>query len=185
MTHITPEQAQAVYEDADLLFTPEQINQTLDELAEAISVRIKDKNPIILSVMTGGLIFAGRLLPKLMFPLQVDYLHATRYRGDTSGGELHWIAHPSLPLKGRTVLVLDDILDEGLTLQSIMQACSNEGASEVYSAVLVRKLHDRCVDNVQADFVGVEVEDRYVFGCGMDYHNYHRNLPGIYAVKGS
>ena len=137
------------------------------------------------TVMTGGLILAGRLLPKLIFPLQVDYLHATRYRGDTSGGELHWIAHPSFPLKDRTVLVMDDILDEGLTLQSILQACRNEGAKDVFSAVLVKKLHDRCIDNVIADFVGLEVEDRYVFGCGMDYHNYHRNLPGIYAVKGS
>ncbi len=185
MSSITPEQAQRVFDEADILYTAEQIDETLDRLAADISHKLRDTNPIILTVMTGGLIMAGRLLPKLLFPLQVDYLHATRYRGDTSGGELHWIAHPSLPLKDRTVLVLDDILDEGLTLKAILQACRNEGAKEVYSGVLVKKIHDRCVDNVSADFTGLDVEDRYVFGCGMDYHNYHRNLPGIYAVKGS
>lgn len=185
MTSITPQEAQAVADEADVLYTPQQVDRALDNMAAAITGVLAERNPIVLTVMTGGLIFAGRLLPRLLFPLQVDYLHATRYRGATSGGELQWIAHPSLTLKDRCVLVLDDILDEGLTLEAIVQACRNEGASEVYSAVLVKKRHDRCLETVAADFVGLEVEDRYVFGCGMDYHGYLRNLPGIYAVRGS
>lgn len=185
MSKITPQEASRVLAEADQLYSPADIHSALDSMAAAITERLADKNPLALCVMNGGLIFAGQLLTRLNFPLQVDYLHATRYRGDTSGGELHWLAHPTFPLKDRTLLILDDILDEGLTLQSILRACYNEGAKEVYSAVLVQKKHERCVSELHADFVGLEVEDRYVFGCGMDYHDYHRNLPGIYAVKGS
>ncbi len=184
MNDITAEEAERVYREADELCSPLEVNRTLDAMAADISRALSGADPIVISVMTGGLVFAGRLLPRLLFPLQLDYLHATRYRGGTRGGELHWITRPTLPLAGRTLLVVDDILDEGYTLQAILEYCHAEGAKQVMSAVLVRKLHDRCAD-VQADFVGLEVEDRYVFGCGMDYHGYHRNLPGIYAVKGS
>ncbi|WJW76757.1 hypoxanthine-guanine phosphoribosyltransferase [Thiohalobacter sp. IOR34] len=180
---ITAAEAQKVYLESDQLYSPAEIEATLDRLAGEISARLAGSNPIVLSVMTGGLVFAGRLLPRLQFPLQLDYLHATRYRGGTRGGELHWFCRPTLPLSGRTLLILDDILDEGLTLEAILDDCRRAGAAAVYSAVLVRKCHDRCADHVCADFVGLEVEDRYVFGCGMDYHDYHRNLPGIHAVK--
>lgn len=182
MTEITPTEAQRVLEQADCLHTAETVQHTLDEMAEAITERMQHDNPLIISVMTGAMIFAGQLLPRLNFPLQLDYVHATRYRGKTKGGELYWINRPNFALKERTILILDDILDEGMTLAAIMDFCSEEGAKAVYSAVLVQKIHERCVDGIEADFVGLQVEDRYVFGCGMDYHNYHRNLPAIYAV---
>ncbi|MFN2308837.1 MAG: hypoxanthine-guanine phosphoribosyltransferase [Gammaproteobacteria bacterium] len=180
---LTAKQARTVYSQADELYAPTQIHAALDRMALAITAELGERDPIVMCVMTGGLIPAGHLLTRLEFPLHVDYLHATRYRGETRGGELHWITRPSLPLAGRTVLVIDDILDEGLTLKAILEYLRAEGAAAVYSAVLVKKLHDRCAANLAADFVGLEVEDRYVFGCGMDYHGYHRNLPGIYAVR--
>ncbi|MCW8959255.1 MAG: hypoxanthine-guanine phosphoribosyltransferase, partial [Gammaproteobacteria bacterium] len=140
--------------------------------------------PLILAVMSGAMIPAGVLLTHLDFPLQIDYIHATRYRGDTAGGEIEWRVAPRFPLKGRCVLVIDDILDEGLTLQAIIDTCRKEGASEVRSAVLVKKRHARNI-GIEADYVGLEVEDRYVFGYGMDYKEYLRNAPGIFAVRGS
>lgn len=180
---ITAEQAKAVLAQANELYNEEQVNRALDRMAAAISAELADRDPIVICVMTGGLIPTGHLLTRLNFPLHIDYLHASRYRGATSGGELHWVTRPSMPLAGRTLLVVDDILDEGLTLAAIVAYLCEQGAAAVYSAVLVEKLHDRRTAGVSADFTGIEVDDRYVFGCGMDYHGYHRNLPGIYAVR--
>lgn len=181
---ITAEQARQVYAEADRLYSSAQVNEALDRMAAAIGAELGARDPIVICVMTGGLIPAGHLLTRLDFPLHIDYLHATRYRGGTRGGELNWITRPLLPFAGRTVLVIDDILDEGLTLAAIQEELRTQGAAAVYSAVLVKKQHDRRAAHITADFVGLEVADRYVFGCGMDYHGYHRNLPGIYAVRG-
>jgi hypoxanthine phosphoribosyltransferase len=169
---------------SDLLYTAAEINAVYDRMAAEIQLQLGQSRPIVLAVLTGGLIPAGQLLPRLDFLLELDYLHATRYRGETRGAGLHWITRPSLPLAGRTLLIVDDILDEGLTLAAIQAYCREQGAEKVYTAVLVEKrLAQRPVE-VQAEFVGVEVDNRYVFGCGMDYHGFHRNLPGIHAVTG-
>ncbi len=181
---VTTEQVQRVYEQADCLFTREQVEGAIIRMADAITVDLAGKNPLVLAVMSGALIPAGILLSHLDFPLQIDYIHASRYRGKTDGGELHWRVQPRFELKGRAVLVVDDILDEGLTLQAILEACREGGATEVHSAVLVKKLHERNI-GIEADYVGLEVEDRYIFGYGMDYKEYLRNAPGIFAVKGS
>jgi hypoxanthine phosphoribosyltransferase len=131
--------------------------------------------------MNGGVVPFGRLVSRMDFPLQLDYCHATRYRGDTQGGDLHWLKEPSESLTDRAVLIVDDILDEGYTLQALTEACAVQGAASVHTAVLAVKRHDRGV-GLQADFWALEVEDRYVFGYGMDYKDYLRNAPGIFAV---
>ncbi len=173
-----------VMAEADLLCSQQQIDAALDVMAVKIKQQLGDQNPLVLCVMTGGLVPAGMLLPRLDFPLNLDYIHATRYGHKTEGGELEWIVKPSKPLKDRVVLLIDDILDEGLTLEAIVHDCKSAGAKAVYSAVLVEKIRDRAID-IKADFVGVEVEDRYLFGFGMDYKGYLRNAAGIYAVKGA
>jgi hypoxanthine phosphoribosyltransferase len=180
---ITAEEARRVSEEADCLFTSDQVQEAIDKLAVAITKRVNGLDPLMLCVMTGGIILTGQLLPRLKFPLQLDYVHATRYANQTLGGQLTWIARPRVPLKGRVVIAIDDILDEGITLAEIVKACKADGAAAVYSAVLVNKRHDR-KNNFKADFVGLEVDDRYVFGFGMDYKGYLRNAKGIFAVKG-
>ncbi len=178
-----PDEVERVLAEADRLYSREEVLAAIDRLAAEITQRLGTSDPVVLCVMNGALIPAGYLLTRLRFPLQVDYLHATRYRGATRGGELHWRVRPELDLAGRSVLVVDDILDEGLTLAAILQHCRAQGAAEVLSCVLVRKHHDRG-NGVEADFVGLEVGDRYVFGFGMDYKGYLRNADGIYAVRG-
>ena len=141
--------------------------------------------PLYLTVMHGGLPFAAALameLGTLGIDLEFDYLHATRYRGQTSGSGLAWLHRPATPMQGRRVLLADDILDEGHTLLAVKRWCEDQGAADVRVAVLAVKVHDRCVEGVCADYVGVEVPDRYVFGYGMDYHEQGRNLPAIYAL---
>jgi hypoxanthine phosphoribosyltransferase len=181
---VTPQQAQQVYDEAECLFARSEVEAAIEQMASEITTQLAGKNPLVLAVMSGALIPAGILLSHLDFPLHIDYLHASRYRGEISGGELHWRVRPRYDLTGRTVLIIDDILDEGLTLQAIVNSCREQGAAEVYSAVLVKKLHQRNI-GIEADFVGLEVEDRYVFGYGMDYKEYLRNAPGIFAVSGS
>ena len=172
-------------EEADCLVGEREVEAALDRMAAGITARLADRNPLVYTVMNGGLIFAGRLLPRLPFALELAYLHATRYGHALKGALLDWRVRPTQDVRGRTVLVLDDILDEGRTLLAIIEYLQAEGAREVLSAVLVHKVHERKArPGMRADFTGLDVEDRFLFGCGMDYQGYWRNAPGIYAVKG-
>jgi len=174
-----------VMAEADCLFTEADVEGALDNMAAEIRARLSDSNPIVYSVMNGGLIISGKLLPKLLFPMEVGYLHATRYRNKLSGGELFWKARAEHSLVGRTVLIIDDILDEGHTLAAIVEYCRDAGAENVYTAVLLDKQHDRkAYPGMRADFTGLDVEDRYIFGYGLDYKGYWRNAAGIFALKG-
>ncbi|WED44339.1 hypoxanthine-guanine phosphoribosyltransferase [Legionella cardiaca] len=178
-----PSKIKEVYEKSSCLFTTKEVEAALDRMAINIHEQLHDKNPVILCVMIGGLVPMGNLLPRLDFPLEVDYVHATRYCGEIRGGELQWKVRPSLSLADRTVLVVDDILDGGITLAAIIREISEMGAKEVYSAVLVDKYHKRDPEGLkQADFVGLQVDDHYIFGYGMDYNEYLRNAPGIFVV---
>lgn len=169
--------------EADCLYTAKEVGDALDNMALAITDKLYNRNPLVLCVLTGAIIPTGHLLTRLNFPLQLDYLHVTRYGDTTAGGKLDWLSEQNYSLEGRDVLIVDDILDEGVTLKAIVEHCNKAGASSVYSAVLVEKMHNRKT-GIKADFVGVETEDRYLFGYGMDYKGYLRNADGIFAVKG-
>nr|VFJ88954.1 MAG: hypoxanthine phosphoribosyltransferase [Candidatus Kentron sp. LFY] len=178
-----------ILRQADLLCTPDDIRSAYDRMATAITTTITETlgrygNPLILVVPIGGLFPAAQIISRLDFPLEVDYIHATRYRGDITGKDVHLLARPRIPLKGRSIIVIDDILDEGPTLAGILDFCNESGAHKVYSAVLAEKKRAREPGVQHADFTGVTIEDRYVFGCGMDYKGYLRNVPGIHSVKG-
>ncbi len=175
----------ALMDDADCLISQQQVEQALDHMAEAITRDLGDKLPVFYCVMNGGLITTGHLLTRLGFPLEVDYIHATRYRSQLHGGELFWRVSPEVPMAGRHVVIVDDILDEGSTLAAILDYCAEAHAASVTTAVLVDKQHDRkAVPGLQADYCSLKVADRYVFGFGMDYKGYWRNAPGIFAPKG-
>lgn len=181
-----PDKIKLIYEKSTCLFTANEVEAALDRMAINIHEELQDKNPVILCVMIGGLVPMGHLLMRLDFPLEVDYVHATRYKGGTKAGEICWKVRPSANLIGRTVLVVDDILDGGVTLSVIISAVKGLGASRVYSAVLVDKCRERAPDGLQeADFVGLQVENNYIFGYGMDYYEYLRNAPGIFVVHPS
>ncbi|MGM0703474.1 MAG: hypoxanthine-guanine phosphoribosyltransferase [Pseudomonadota bacterium] len=174
-----------VMETADCLITHDEVERALDRMADEITQDLGDRLPVFYCVMNGGLITTGHLLTRLGFPLEVDYLHATRYRGGIRGGELFWRVSPEIPMAGRHVVIVDDILDEGATLAAILDYCREAGAASISTAVLVDKRHDRkAVPGLEADYCSLEVADRYVFGFGMDYKGYWRNAPGIFAPKG-
>jgi hypoxanthine phosphoribosyltransferase len=182
---MTYNEAGRVFAEADLLVSDVEVVSAIGRMAEEITACLRDTDPVLLCIMNGGMIFAGQLLTRLRFPLQVDYVHATRYGHALNGASLNWSVRPQLDLKGRTVLLLDDILDEGVTLAAIADYCRQQGAVRVLMAALVEKLHLRKVTpGMRADFTGIEVGDRFLFGYGLDYKGYWRNAPGIYAVKG-
>jgi hypoxanthine phosphoribosyltransferase len=167
---------------ADLLYSEKEVEAALDNMAEQINILLADRNPLLLCVMNGGIVVAGKLITRLNIPLTIDAINASRYQNQTSGGTIEWVLKPGVPLKDRTVLIIDDILDEGITLAAIHQYCLDQGAASVYSAVLVDKILDH-EKPITADFIGLEVENRYLFGYGMDYKGYLRNAAGIYACK--
>jgi hypoxanthine phosphoribosyltransferase len=179
------EEARKVLSTADCLHTEVHVQSALDAMALDIGQVYAELNPVLLCVMNGGLVPAGELMKRLEFPFEFDYLHATRYRGRTTGRELFWQRRPAPELiTDRHVLVIDDILDEGHTLAAIRAELNALYPRSLRVAVLVEKRHDRRAPGAEAEFVGLEVEDRYVFGCGMDYKEYWRQLPAVYAVKG-
>ena len=172
---------------ADVIHDRETLNLAIQTIADAVRADYgADAPPLFVTIMHGGMPFAVQLafaLGERGLDLEFDYLHATRYRGNISGSGLAWLHRPATPMRGRRVLLADDILDEGHTLLAVKRWCEDQGAADVRVAVLAVKIHDRRVEGVEADYVGVEVPDRYVFGYGMDYREQGRNLPAIYALK--
>ena len=167
---------------ADLIYSEQQVETALDNMAVAINKVLADSNPLVLCVLNGGIIAAGMLIPRLTMLLNLDSINASRYQNQTAGGTIEWLLKPATPLTDRAVLIIDDVLDEGITLAAIKAYCLEQGATAVYCAVLIDKLlgHEK---PIRADFVGLEVENRYLFGYGMDYKGYLRNAAGIFACN--
>ena len=167
---------------AEVIHSAETVAAAVTRVAAEITEKLGDTNPLLLCVMSGGVPFAGQLMTQLHFPLEFDYMHVTRYGQETSGGALSWRAAPWTSVKDRTVLILDDILDEGVTLAAIVERMKQLGAKACYTAVATDKLNGK-VKPIKADFVALTVPDRFVFGYGMDVRGTWRNLPAIYAMK--
>ena len=167
---------------SEVIYSPQQVGDAIHGLAMQINQDLHDQVPLVLTVMNGGLYFAGQLLPKLGFPLEQDYVQATRYQGGVEGKEIYWRTEPTNKIKDRVVLLLDDILDAGITLAAVRDQCLALGALQVKIAVLTEKKLGQSKP-IKADYVGLVVPNRYVFGCGMDVYGWWRNLPAIYALK--
>ena len=179
---IPAEQAWDILEAAEQICSAAVVSETVARMATDITAALGESHPLILSVMGGAVVFTGQLLPQLRFPLDFDYIHVSRYGNAILGGELDWKVMPRENVQGRTVLVLDDILDEGHTLAAIRDKVLGMGARAFHSAVFADKKTGK-QKPIQADFVGLTLPDRYVFGFGMDVRGAWRNLPAIYAVK--
>lgn len=179
---IGEQEARAILRDAEQIRSAEEVQAAVRRVAHEINATLADQHPLVLSVMGGAVVFTGQLLPLLDFPLDFDYLHVSRYGNEKQGGALHWKVAPRENVRNKVVLVVDDILDEGETLQAIRQRVMELGASRFYSAVFADKENGKSKP-IRADFVGMALPDRFVFGYGMDIHGAWRNLPAIYAVK--
>lgn len=171
-------------EQSDLIASAEEVQAALKRVAAQVSERFSASYPLVLVVMGGAVVFAGQILPLLHFPLDLDYIHATRYGAETRGATIDWRVTPPAGVRGRAVLVLDDILDGGQTMAAIRDRLLELGATSFHCAVLVEKRLER-PKPIKADFVGLTIEDRFVFGCGMDAKGFWRNLPEIRAMRGS
>jgi hypoxanthine phosphoribosyltransferase len=178
------QKAWAFLENSEPVASAEQVGAAVQRLASEIGERLADTYPLVLAVMGGAVVFAGQILPRLRFPLDFDYVHASRYGQATRGAQIEWRVTPPSAVNGRAVLVLDDILDGGDTMAAIRERLLGLGASSFHCAVLVEK--QLTIEKpIKADFVGLRIADRFVFGCGMDAKGFWRNLPEIRAMKGT
>ncbi|WP_020168549.1 MULTISPECIES: hypoxanthine-guanine phosphoribosyltransferase [Methylotenera] len=171
---------QRYIQNAELIYDEHTVSQAISSVAKQLNTYYANESPVVLCVMGGGVFFTGQLLPQLQFLLEFDYLHATRYHG-IEGSAVEWLVKPKKNINARKVLILDDILDEGITLKNIVDECKLLGAAEIKVAVLVEKKLET-TKPISADYVGLIVPNRYVFGCGMDVYGWWRNLPAIYAL---
>jgi hypoxanthine phosphoribosyltransferase len=169
-------------EHSDLIAGSDEIQTALARVAAQLTDRLGTSYPLVLAVMGGAVVFAGQILPRLRFPLDFDYIHASRYGTATQGTHIEWRVLPSASVHGRAVLVLDDILDGGQTMAAIRERLLELGAASFHCAVLVEKRLAQAKP-IRADFVGFEIPDRFVFGYGMDAKGYWRNLPEIRAMR--
>ena len=177
-------EARDILQNAELICTADEVQAAVRRVAQGINAMLAEQQPLVLSVMGGAVVFTGQLLPLLEFPLDFDFLQVSRYGDEQQGGKLTWKVAPGDNVRGRVVLLVDDILDEGETLHAIRQRVLEMGASKCYSAVFADKKIGKAKPII-ADFVGLELPNRFVFGYGMDIHGAWRNLPAIYAVKGT
>lgn len=169
--------------NAELLLAKEQIEQIFDRLSVQIKKEYEQKTPLILAVMKGGYFTASELIKRLNFPLELDYLEATRYGKNTSGASLRWLHQPETQIESRDVILVDDVFDQGITLAEISTHLLNSGVKSLKSLVLIEKqLEDRNID-FYPDYVGAKLPNKFLFGCGMDIGGFWRNLPEIYATN--
>ena len=172
-----------ILEHSACLASRSQVSEAIDTLAQKVSSDYYNKNPIILCLMNGGLFITSELTQRLDFPLRLDYIHATRYRGETTGKDLQWLKMPTFNLANEHVLVVDDVYDEGITLKEVEEKLLLQKPASIKSLVLVDKQHERKPQGFSVDYVGMRLQDKYLFGCGMDYYGHWRHLPQIYAIS--
>jgi hypoxanthine phosphoribosyltransferase len=183
----TLDEANAILRNGDLLFSAEEVAAATARVAKEINADYQTKYPLVLSVMGGAVVFSGHLLSQLDFPLDFDIVQASRYGNANVGSELTWRVAPRDNIAGRHVIILDDILDEGVTLAAIVDLVKKNGAASVTCAVFCVKDYGPEINAKKplvADYVGITVPNRFVFGYGMDVAGAWRNLPAIYAIKG-
>jgi hypoxanthine phosphoribosyltransferase len=177
------EEALSIHQEAELLFDQSSVEVAIADLASTVENQCKDDFPLVLCVMNGGLYLTGQLLRHWDFPLTVDYVHATRYRLATLGKDVLWKAYPQNEIKDRNIIIVDDIFDQGYTLEEIKSYCSKQGANSITSVFLIRKTHERKKADIEPGYVGLECGGRYVYGAGMDLNSHFRNLSSIYFVE--
>jgi len=175
--------------DAERLYDASEVDDAIDRLAVRMALDLQDVRPILVCVMNGGLPFTASLMRRFAFPLELDYVHAVRYRGGSAltgkieapqGGELEVRVNLTRDVVDRVVVLADDVLDRGTTLARIADRISRAGAARVYTAVLISKrVPER---TFAADYVALDAPNRYLVGCGMDCGGWYRNLNGIYAL---
>lgn len=183
MTQLSNQEIEQTLRQSECIISSIEVAAAYERLAAQLNLHYAGLNPIVMVVMNGGLIPAGQLLTQLTFYHRMHYIHATRYRSNEGTSELVWKHKPDVSIKGEHILLIDDIFDEGVTLKSVVEELKGEEPASIDCCVLLNKIHDRKVEGFDVDFVGINVDDRYVYGCGMDYHGYLRHLPGIYAIK--
>ena len=166
-----------------VLFTEQDILSKLDILGSQISKHYANKDLTVIAIMNGSIMFMSDLIKRISIPLQIDCWSVSSYHGHKSSGTINFRQHEIADLTNRHVLLLDDILDSGLTMHTIKnKILSTTNALSVSSCVLLSKQVPR-VEDIEADYVGFTIDNEFVVGYGLDYNEHYRNLPYIGVLK--
>ena len=168
---------------AKILFTKEEIAEKVKSLAKRIQSAYEGKNPLILCILKGSLVFTADLIRELDFPCQIDFMQVSSYgNGSETTGKLKIKKDTDSDICGRDVIIVEDILDTGVTLSNLIPALYDRGANSVEICVLLNKPERRTVE-VKAAYIGFDIENEFVIGYGLDYDEKYRNLPYIGVLK--
>ncbi|WP_373841999.1 hypoxanthine phosphoribosyltransferase [Limosilactobacillus sp.] len=166
-----------------VLFTKEDIEKATDRLAKQLTADYRDKRPLVVSVLTGAVLFTVDMLEKMDIMAQLDFIDVSTYFGGTqSTGNLKLIHDLNSDVRGRDVLIMEDIVDSGHTLKFLIDLLKKRGAKSIKTASMMDKPEGRKYD-VKVDYYGVQVPNEFLVGYGLDYKGFYRNLPYIGILK--
>lgn len=167
----------------EVLFSEQQLADKVAELGARISADYEGKNPLVVSVLKGSYVFMADLTRKITIPCNVDFMAVSSYgAGTKTTGEVQIIKDIGSKIDGRHLIIVEDILDSGVTLSFLMKVLKARGAASIRLCTLLSKPERRKVD-VPIDYLGFEIPDAFVVGYGLDYAEKYRNLPYIGILK--
>ncbi len=163
------------------VITEEQILKEVGRIAKEMNIDLAEKDPIFLGILNGAFMFASDLYKQLTFPCQITFLKLASYSGTQSTGTVKQLIGINRDLQDRVVVVLEDIVDTGVTLETIIRQLSGYQPREIRVATFLHK-PDATIKEVKLDYVGLEIPNDFILGYGLDYNGYGRNFKEIYQL---
>lgn len=166
-----------------VLISEQELETRITELAKEMAEEYKDKKPVMICLLKGSISFFAHLCEKMDIPLEYEFLRASSYHGAQTTGEVKLLHVPTISLENRHVVIVEDIVDTGLTLTAIKEVMNEMKPASLKIATLLDKPVRRLVDNMYPEFIGFTIPDEFVVGFGLDFNEEYRNLPYIGVLK--
>jgi hypoxanthine phosphoribosyltransferase len=164
------------------LITPEEVQQRVQELGAELNKRYADSNPLFIGILNGAFVFAADLVRTFEGDCEISFVKLASYSGTRSAGDVRQLLGLDKSVEGRHVVIVEDILDTGRTLHFLANDLLAQNPASISIAAFLRK-PSAAQFPVKADFIGFDIEDRFVVGYGLDYDGLGRNLPGVYVLE--
>jgi len=169
---------------SEVLLTQQQIEEKAKELGNELKADYAKKNPILIGLLKGSAMFMADLMKNMDIPLEIDFMDVSSYDGAASTGDVRIVKDLDISVRGRHVLIVEDIVDTGRTLEKVIQLIDSRGAESVEMVTLLDKPAAR-VAPIEAKYVGFTIPKSFVVGYGLDYNEQYRNLPYVGILKES
>ncbi len=165
----------------ELSISFEQIDKALEKMAEKMNAELADKDPLMICILNGSFMFAADIMKKLNFPCEISFVKLSSYEGTSTTGKVKEIIGLTEDIEGRTIVILEDIIDTGVTMEKIKKQLIGYAPADLKIASMLYK-PDACKVDINIDYIGIDIPDKFIVGYGLDYDGYGRNLPNIYTI---